>query len=305
MKGLTTLYDLQPILSFMLNRALSVRREVTAAEAYVDLLCMTDTPGSGESRDMPWVDPIPDLRKWVGPREKHELGVNSYTVTPDPYELSFLLKKEWMRWDKVGLLQPQINQAATRVQKHKRTILKDQITNALTYLGYDGKPLLATDHPIGASTGSNLDNSGADYPWILADCSWDIRPFCYFVESGPDWGNMNTDASEALYNRRELEWGVEIWEGACPCIWQMIYATDIDLTTDNIAAKTAIMMNRRNEQEFEYNFYPTHLFYDPLDWKAVKAALIGERDASGATNVVAGALTPVPIPNLNAILTLG
>lgn len=119
-----------------------------------------EMPSTTKLNTYGWMERIPTMRKWIGPREAANLKSRAYQLANDPYELTVEVDRDDIEDDDaaLGIYQQQIMpEFGRQVRKHPDQLIT-QIVKDNTILAYDGKTLFATDHVIGNSSYSNSHN---------------------------------------------------------------------------------------------------------------------------------------------------
>lgn len=117
----------------------------------------TDVPSGTKSNTYGFVERLPKLRKWVGPRVAHNLKSHSYAVENEKFELTVEVERDEIEDDDASLAMYRrmiVPEFGRQVRKHPDQLLTELIL-ANTALAYDGKPLFASDHIIGDTTYDN------------------------------------------------------------------------------------------------------------------------------------------------------
>lgn len=127
----------------------------------VDLLWQTKTkkvsiPGV-ETVVFPFLAEQPQFKKWIGERTPKRLHTVGYSLTTEPYEYSYEIGKNELRFDRFGLLtdHPKGGGRASRMFYEKLVNAK-QVAGATTTC-VDGQFFYDTDHP------QALDGSGSTF----------------------------------------------------------------------------------------------------------------------------------------------
>lgn len=122
-------------------------------------LAVTTTIDS-ESLTLAWNDLIGSLREWVGERVIKDLRARTITVTPKHYERTIGINKDHLADDKLGLCMENMRGLASLVQQDYRRKVVERLMAAFTDIGWDGKAILANDHP--KDDGTTIDNLTSD-----------------------------------------------------------------------------------------------------------------------------------------------
>ncbi len=124
----------------------------------------TEIPSSSRQITYAWLARIPVMRKWLGERTIHSLSTHSRTVTNEKYELTDALPVDDVEDDQFGLFNMNLQFMAAQAAKWKDQMTESFLRNANAIIGYDGKAVFATDHPVnggdvaGGPTGTAMSN---------------------------------------------------------------------------------------------------------------------------------------------------
>jgi phage major head subunit gpT-like protein len=89
---------------------------------------------------------------------------------------------------------------------------------------------------------ANINSSGSGAYWFLIDASRPIRPFIFQLRREYAVTRMNTLTDEAVFNRREFRYGVDGRANTGVGLWQLCYASNMDLSNPaNYGAARAAM----------------------------------------------------------------
>jgi phage major head subunit gpT-like protein len=93
---------------------------------------------------------MPLFRKWIGERRPQRLSTGEYSVKQGDWEFSYALKRNDVKYDKVGIIANTHFRSAGVAQKRFPCDLITQLqTDGKTATCYDGQFFYDTDHPVG------------------------------------------------------------------------------------------------------------------------------------------------------------
>jgi phage major head subunit gpT-like protein len=98
-------------------------------------------------QDFPWLARIPAMRKWVGPRVVNSLSTHNKRMAAEPFEDTFEVLEEHLKYDQYSVF----NNAITFLGTQSKKLIDYQCAEFLksnNHIGYDGKAMFATDHPV-------------------------------------------------------------------------------------------------------------------------------------------------------------
>lgn len=137
--------------------SLAFQAAYDSTEPWAPLLS-TEVPSGTKSNTYGFVERLPKLREWTGPRVAHNLKSQAYTLQNRKFELTVEVDRDEIEDDDASLAlyrQQVVPDFARQVKKHPDQLITELIA-ANTALAYDGKVLFAPDHVIGDSTYQNV-----------------------------------------------------------------------------------------------------------------------------------------------------
>lgn len=120
-------------------------------------LIATDVPSGTKSNTYAFVERLPKLREWVGPRVSHNLKSQSYVLANRSFELTIEVDRDEIEDDDASLAMYRrtiVPEFGRQVRKQPDQLLTEMIA-ANTAKAYDGVVLFSASHVIGSSTYSN------------------------------------------------------------------------------------------------------------------------------------------------------
>lgn len=118
-------------------------------------------PSNGKITVHSFMDSIPGVREWVGPRHLHDVEGVGYSLPNQKWEQTIALKREDVEDDQIGLYGPKVDLMAYNAAIHPDILFVDLLKN--NGLCYDGQNFFDTDHAWRGNTGiSNTTNAALD-----------------------------------------------------------------------------------------------------------------------------------------------
>jgi phage major head subunit gpT-like protein len=209
----------------------------------------------------PWLGRTTKFREWLGSRVVQALETHAYTIANRNFEDTISIDRNDIEDDNYGVYEPIIEQLGWDTKVHPDVLLFTMIKNAVntpgSVLGFDGQPFFSGSHPVGPmgaandvrdTTASNLTSSGTGPYWFLIDASRALRPFIFQLRREYAMTRMNTLTDEAVFNRREFRFGVDGRANTGVGLWQMAYASNLDLSVPaNYGAARAAMRSIKTD----------------------------------------------------------
>ncbi|MCG9894068.1 MAG: Mu-like prophage major head subunit gpT family protein [Fimbriimonadaceae bacterium] len=107
----------------------------------------------------PWLGAAPPMREFIDERRPAGLSAFSVTIEDKVFESTIAVDRRAMEDDQLGLIRVRVRDLAHRVSQHRHQIVVETLNQGNSLIGFDGKPLFATDHPIGSGTASNSSSA--------------------------------------------------------------------------------------------------------------------------------------------------
>jgi phage major head subunit gpT-like protein len=138
----------------------------TTAEVYWRMLA-TMVPSSTESTTYAWMDKIPKLRKWIGPRVvQNAVARSPRVVINEPFELTLAVPKHKIQDDQYGLYTPLSTSMGAQAAKWPDDLLGLKLLENPG--AFDGKAFFASDHPGNIDSGADpYSNLETNFPLTL------------------------------------------------------------------------------------------------------------------------------------------
>jgi len=225
------------------------------------------TRSSTKRQEYPWLKRTLAMREWVGERVLQALETNNFSVINRHFEATEAIDRDDLEDDVQGVYEPMISELGRITKVHPDLLIFGMIKAALASIDnpsgaaydmngvsvgvpicYDGVTLFsAAGHPVGPAGDTvavpNINDSGGANPyWILLDCSRAMRPLLYQVRKPYEAVHMAAPTDEWVFNQRMYRYGVDGRDAVAPGLWQLIYASNADLSVaaNYDAARTAM-----------------------------------------------------------------
>jgi phage major head subunit gpT-like protein len=226
--------------------------------SYYESIC-TIVRSTSRQTTYPWLGRTTRFREWLGDRVIQALESHSYTIVNKNFEDTVSIDRNDIEDDTYGVYEPIIEQLGWDTKIHPDMLLFQMIKNAVadptSVAGYDGQPFFSASHPVGPagradadSAASNVTSSGSGPYWFVIDASRAIRPFIFQLRREYAVTRMSALTDEAVFNRREFRYGVDGRANTGVGLWQLAYASNLDLSNPaNYGAARAAMRSFRTD----------------------------------------------------------
>lgn len=199
-----------------------------------------------------WLKDFPKMREWIGERIRKQLGEKAYQLFNRKFEMTVTVKRDDIEDDTLGIYNPLMAEMGRAAASHPdELIFIDTVGKAFDALCFDGQPFFDTDHPVGkegAEQSVSNVQAGAGNPWFLMDTSRALKPFIYQERKKARMVVADDPKSPNVFNRDEIDYGVDSREAGGFGFWQTAFASEGELTPENFdAARTAMRRFKDDE----------------------------------------------------------
>lgn len=120
-------------------------------------------PSSTKTNTYGWMQRIPQMREWLGPRLFQNLNTHAFVVENKDFELTVKVPRNDFADDNLGIWNPLMKEMGRQGKKlpDVQVQLALQAGTGATALGFDGVPFFSISHPLNpAGVQSNLFTAG-------------------------------------------------------------------------------------------------------------------------------------------------
>jgi phage major head subunit gpT-like protein len=215
-------------------------------------------PSTGRSLDYKFLLDFPGMREWLGDRVIKSLAGKNWVVENKDWEYTIDVFRNDVEDDQIGLYNPIVAALAQEARFHPNQLIAALIAAGAAGDCYDGKKFFATNHPVGRTTGANLD-AGASTAWYLIDNSRPVKPFIFQSRKPVQLTAMDRETDSNVFMRRSYLYGVDARYAVAYGMWQLAYKSTQALTPTYYAAARAAMMGLTNADGRPLGVKPTLL----------------------------------------------
>lgn len=208
-----------------------------AASQYQQLA--TIVPSTTGTEEYGWLGQMPGMREWIGERIVHGLEAHGYSIKNRKFELTVSVPREAIEDDTYGTFAPLMAELGRVAGAHPDELAFGLLKSGATVKCYDGKPFFATDHPVKNASGqlnevSNADLGGSGPLWYVLDNSRTIKPVIFQERKKANLVAMTAETDPNVFSKGQFEYGVDSRCNVGFGFWQMGFASNQELTADNI-----------------------------------------------------------------------
>jgi len=103
---------------------------------------------STESNVYGWMEQLPGVREWIGPRQFLNLKSNGYSLTNQDWEESVMIKRTALEDDSYGIYTPLTEQLSYNLAYHPDVKTFSLLQNGFSDTCWDAKAFFAADHVL-------------------------------------------------------------------------------------------------------------------------------------------------------------
>ncbi|WP_295937028.1 Mu-like prophage major head subunit gpT family protein [uncultured Xanthomonas sp.] len=260
----------------------------------------TVVPSTTKSNEYGWLGKIPGMREWIGDRVVHGLATHGYTIKNKPFELTVGVDRDDIDDDNVGIYTPMMTNMGESVAAQPDELSFGLLKAGISTACYDGQNFFDTDHPVVDGTGktvtqSNVDSGGNGSYWYLLSTKRALKPLIFQNRKDPNFVSMDTETDEAVFSRKAFRYGVDARRNVGFGFWQMAYASNKELTAENLQAAYTVFTERTGDHGRPLGLVPDLLVVRPnLKFKA--AAILTANQINGTDNIMKGIVEPLDSP---------
>jgi phage major head subunit gpT-like protein len=266
----------------------------------------TVVPSTTGSEEYGWLGQLPNVREWVGDRVVHGVATHGYTIRNKPFELTVAVPRTAIEDDQYGVYTPLMAEMGRAIGAHPDQLVFGLLGDGINQLCYDGQAFFSKTHPVLNANGkpvnqANLDNSGAagNKYWYVLDTSRSLKPLLFQNRKSPNFVSKTAETDENVFDRGEYVWGSDRRGNVGFGFWQLAYASNADLTADNLKAAITAMTGRTGDGGRPLGINPNVLVVPSTMEFQAAALLKNVLNTSGGTNELAGRLSIEITPWLN------
>ena len=252
----------------------------------------TVAPSSGASNVYGWLGQMPNLRKWVGPRELRQLQQHSYTIENEDFEETVIVQRNHIKDDQLGMYNMMFTELGRAVAAHPDQMCASALQSGWSEICYDGQNFFDTDHPVIGKDGevSTVSNTqtGTGPAWFLMDDTRAVKPIIYQEREPFNMQSMDSPNDQHVFMNKEFIYGVDGRNAVGYGFWQMIIGSKQPLTPENYKAARTALRGMTGDHVRPLGLKGTLLMVSGSLEDDALELLNTDRNASGATNKYKG-----------------
>lgn len=257
-------------------------------------------PSSTKTNEYGWLGKIPGMREWIGDRVVHGLETHGYSIRNRSFELTVGVDRDDINDDNIGIYTPMMQGMGESVAAQPDELTFSLLKAGNSTLCYDGQNFFDTDHPVLDKAGkpavqSNIDSSGAGSYWYLMSTKRSLKPLIFQDRQKPKFVSKTAETDDNVFDRKEYVYGVDCRRNVGFGFWQMAYASNKDLTSENLQAAYNAFTSRTGDHGRPLGLKPDLLVVVPnLKFKA--AEILTAAQIAGTDNIMKGLVDVLDSP---------
>ncbi len=246
-------------------------------------------PATQKEQTYGWLNKLPDVREWIGPRVIQNLSESDYTIKEKPWELTVGVDRDDIETDNLGHYAMMFEAIGESTVRKPERLVWDLLKAGFTTPCYDGQYFFDTDHPVldadGNPTSVANTDGGAGTPWFLLDVSRVLKPVILQVRR--DFGDIvakDKPTDDNVFDRNEYIYGVDARMNVGYGLWQLAWGSKQTLNAANYATARAALSGMKGDYGVPLGINPMLLVVPPALESAARKLLNSEHAAGGETN---------------------
>lgn len=251
----------------------------------------TVVPSTSKAETYGWLGKFPKMREWVGDRIVKDMESFGYTVTNKDFEATVGVDRNDIEDDDLGHYSPLMQEMGHSAGQQPDDLVFSLLKSGATELCYDGQYFFDTDHPSFDDDGgdvvvSNIDSSGGAAPfWYVLDTSRPLKPLIFQERKKAEFiAKMDPKTSDTVFMSKTFLYGADARSNAGFGFWQMAYASNATLNSDNLEAVIKEMRGLRDSNGRPLGIKPNLLVVGPTLSAAARRTVKVLLETGGATN---------------------
>lgn len=248
----------------------------------------TTVPSSTKEETYGWLNKMPGMREWVGPRIAKSVSESSYTIKNKDWEDTVDVDRNDIEDDTLGVYSVLFESLGEAVGAHPDQLVFNALKNGFTTNCYDGQPFFNTNHPYVDENGvtqvaANTDG-GAGTPWFLLCTKKKLKPIIFQERKKPQFVAKDKVTDDNVFDLKQFKYGVDGRWNVGYGFWQMAWGSKQTLNAANYEIARAAIAGFKGDNGRPLGLVPDLLVVPPSLEGAARRVLKTQVGAAGATN---------------------
>lgn len=247
-----------------------------------------------------WLGDVPGMRKWVGPRQIHNLNQYDYEIENEPFEETIGVDRDDVEDDNLGIYAPRFTAMGKAVGASKDLLVYGLLKAGWSTACYDGQNFFDTDHVVldanGTETSVANTDGGSGTPWFLFDSKQPIKPLILQVRKEVQFVTKDDPRDDRVFMDKQFLYGADGRWAAGFGFWQWTWGSKQALTPENYAIARAALASMKADYGRPMGVMPDTLVVPPSLESAARKIVNSEYGTGGVTNEWKGTATLHVVP---------
>ncbi len=253
------------------------------AETFWQLIA-TLIPSSALEEKYGWFGQFPGVQEWVGDRIIKNLMVHDYAIKNIEFESTVSVKKREIETDQYGVYTPILQEMGHAAATHPDELVFNLLEQGFDTLCYDGQNFFDTDHPVGNTSVSNMQD-GSGTPWFLLDTSRPLKPLIFQRRKDYNLQTIMDEKSDPVFMRNEYIYGIDADVNVGFGFWQLAAGSKAELNDVNFDALYAGMFSLKSNEGRPLGIRPRVIVYGPSNSARVDQLIKTQLSVGGGNNI--------------------
>lgn len=257
-----------------------------------------------------WLEGLPGMREWIGPRLIHNIKERAYQISNKTWESTIGVRREDIEDDNLGIYGPMMQMLGAEAQEHPELLVWNLLAGGFdaTYgTAWDGQYFFDSDHLTWDANGNETTYSntggGSGAAWFLADLSKPLKPIIFQNRRNLSFTSKDRMEDDNVFERSEYLYGSDARYNAGYGLFQTIYGSKATLDAAAVTAARVAMMGQRKPSGAKLNLNPNTIITGPSNLAAALTIADAQMVANtagtaGVSNIWAGRFQVLEVPYL-------
>lgn len=260
----------------------------------------TRVPSTTSDELYPWLNQIPNMRKWLGERQLHNVKADAYRLVNEDWEDTVVVGRNAIEDDKYGVFAPLMGMLGDAAARQPDELTFGLIPRGFTTNCFDGQFFFDSDHPVIGADGvmgtvSNMQ-AGSGVPWFLLDTTKALKPFIFQDRKAPKFDALDNPDDPNVFMRKEFIYGADSRNTAGFGFWQTGFGSKDTLNAANFSAAYTAMTQFKKDYGAPLAITPDVLLVGPSNRAAAEAIVKKANLTGGESNLDFGRVELVVAP---------
>lgn len=237
-----------------------------------------------------WMEQLPFLREWIGPRVIRGLKASGFTIRNRNFEQTVGVPRNKIEDDKFGLYGPFFSEMGRAAAEMPDKLVAELFLAGFTTNCYDGQYFFDSDHPVinadnTVTTSVSNVQAGSGDPWFLLDTTRAFKPIIY--QERRSFGSLvakNRPEDDNVFFNNEFIFGSDGRANVGYGLWQLAFGSKATLDATNYNSARTAMQSYVGEGGRKLGIRPTAIVTGPNNEEAARKLLKSQFITGGESN---------------------